>query len=150
VVELSGTERGGSVFPFGVPKDKTRVALDWAAGSWTAEYSLRYVSAVDETCNSTTPTVPAPLGTGTCSNPGPINPSKTAYKYAFNHDGATVYHDVQAGYTMDSLGTTFTLGIRNLFAKEPPASSVQELNNFDPTLYDVPGRFVYGRISVKF
>jgi outer membrane receptor protein involved in Fe transport len=145
VVELAGTERGGSVFPFGVPHDKVRVALDWAAGNWTAEYSIRYISAVDEPCLTTTP-----LGTGTCSTPGPINPSGTAYKYAFNHDGATTYHDIQGGYTVDSLRTTFTLGMRNIFAKEPPASSVQELNNFDPTLYDVPGRFIYGRISVKF
>jgi iron complex outermembrane receptor protein len=145
VVELSGGERGGSVFPFGVPKDKVRVAMDWAAGNWTGEYAIRYISAVDEPCLTTTP-----LGTGTCSTPGPINPAGTAYKYAFNHDGATTYHDIQGGYTVDSLRTTFTLGMRNIFAKEPPASSVQELNNFDPTLYDVPGRFIYGRISVKF
>jgi len=147
VTELSGTERGGTVFPFGIPKDKARAALDWVAGSWSAEYDMRFVGAVWEPC---TTTVPAPLGTGTCSSPGPINPAGTQYKYAMNHDGATVYHDIQGSYTADSLGTTFTLGIRNLFAKEPPISSVQELNSFDPTLYDVPGRFVYGRISIKF
>jgi outer membrane receptor protein involved in Fe transport len=90
------------------------------------------------------------LGTDTCSSPGPINPSGTAYKHAFNHDGATVYHDVQGSYAFDPWGMTFSLGVRNLFAKEPPISSVQELNSFDPTLYDVPGRFVYGRISWKF
>ncbi|HSN17839.1 MAG TPA: TonB-dependent receptor, partial [Gammaproteobacteria bacterium] len=132
--ELAGTERGGTVFPFGIPKNKAQLALNWAAGSWTAEYDLRFIGAVYEPC---TTTAPAPIGTGTCSNPGPINPAGTQYKYAVNHDGATVYHDVQASYTVDSLGTTFSLGIRNLFAKEPPISSVQELNSFDPTLYDV-------------
>jgi outer membrane receptor protein involved in Fe transport len=119
VVELAGVERGGSVFPFGVPHDKIRTALDWNAGAWSAEYALRYVSHLEE----------VPTGA---------------------HIGAVTYHDVQGSYDMDSIKTTFTLGIRNLFAKEPPSSAVQELNSFDPTLYDVPGRFIYGRMSVKF
>ena len=122
-VELAGVERGGSVFPFGVPRDKARLALDWVAGPWSAQYALRYVRSMVEENNG------APTGV---------------------HIGATTYHDVQGAYTADSLNTTFTLGIRNLFGKNPPSSTVQELNNFDPTLYDVPGRFVYGRISVKF
>jgi iron complex outermembrane recepter protein len=119
VVELAGVERGGSVFPFGVPRDKIRTALDWNAGAWSAQYALRYVSHLTE--------VPSDA-----------------------HIGAVTYHDVQGSYDMESIKTTFTLGVRNLFAKEPPPSSVQELNSFDPTLYDVPGRFIYGRISVKF
>ncbi|HEY3644892.1 MAG TPA: TonB-dependent receptor, partial [Gammaproteobacteria bacterium] len=122
-VELAGVERGGSVFPFGVPRDKARLALDWSMGGWSAEYALRYVRSMVEESNG------APTGV---------------------HIGATVYHDVQASYDVDSLNTTFTLGIRNLWDKQPPSSTVQELNNFDPTLYDVPGRFVYGRIGVKF
>ena len=122
-VELAGVERGGSVFPFGVPRDKARLALDWTAGGWSAEYALRYVRSMVEENNG------APTGV---------------------HIGATVYHDVQASYDLDSIKTTFTFGIRNLWDKQPPSSTVQELNNFDPTLYDVPGRFVYGRIGVKF
>jgi outer membrane receptor protein involved in Fe transport len=146
VVELAGGERGGSVFPFGVPKDKAHISLDWASGGWSAEYTLRYISAVWEPCLSGTQ--PAPIGDGTCSTPGPINPVGSNYNYAMNHDGAVVYHDVQGSYDMGSW--TYTIGVRNLFSKEPPISSVQELNSFDPTLYDVPGRFLYGRISVKF
>ncbi len=122
VTELAGVERGGSVFPFGVAKDKVRAGLDWSAGSWSAQYTLRYISRLSE-----------PQADGTLS-----------------HDGATTYHDVQGNYKMDSIDTTFTLGVRNLFGKVPPSSTVQELNNFDPTLYDVPGRFVYGRLSVNF
>ena len=121
--ELAGIERGGSVFPFGVPRDKARLALDWTAGGWSAEYALRYVRSMVEESNGT------PTGV---------------------HIGATTYHDVQASYDVDAIKTTFTLGIRNLWDKIPPASTVQELNNFDPTLYDVPGRFIYGRIGVKF
>lgn len=117
--ELAGIERGGSVFPFGVPRDKIHAALDWTNGSWSAEYTLRFIRHMDE---------PASGG----------------------DDGGTLYHDVWGSYKVDSLNTTFTVGVRNLFAKEPPVSQVQQLNSFDPTLYDVPGRFIYGRISVKF
>ena len=119
VSDLAGIERGGSVFPFGVPHDKAKLALDWSSGSWSAQYALRYISHLEE------------IPTG-------------------NHIGATTYHDVQGSYKVDSLDTTFSLGVRNLFGKIPPSSTVQELNNFDPTLYDVPGRFVYGRVSVNF
>ena len=45
---------------------------------------------------------------------------------------------------------TFTFGIRNLFNKEPPSSTQQQLNSFDPTLYDVPGRFLYVRVGIKY
>jgi len=118
VTQLAGVERGGSVFPFGVPHDKAKLALDWSAGPWTAQYALRVIGHLTE----------EPTG---------------------NHMGTTVYHDAQCSYKMDS-GITLTLGARNLWAKEPPASTVQELNNFDPTLYDVPGRFLYGRIGANF
>ena len=146
--ELAGTQRGGTVFPFGVPHDKARLSLDWSSGNWTAQYGLRYISALWEPCIDATK--PAPIGDGSCSTPGPINPAGTDYKYAMNHEGATTYHDVQVGYNMDSWQTTFTFGIRNIWAKQPPISAVQQLNSFDPTLYDVPGRFVYLRAAVKF
>jgi len=123
VIELAGVERGGSVFPFGVPHDKMRLSLDWNSGAWSATYGLRYVRSMIEENNG------APTGV---------------------HIGSTTYHDAQVNYEMDSIKTTFTLGMRNIFDKIPPSSTVQELNNFDPTLYDVPGRFIYGRLSVKF
>ena len=123
--ELAGVERGGSVFPFGVPHDKYHMSLDWTAGVWTGTYTVRIVGKMTE------------VNTGTLQPTG-------------NLMGTTVYHDIQAGYSMDAINTTFTFGIRNLWDKDPPISSVQELNSFDPTLYDVPGRFFYLRASAKF
>ena len=123
--ELVGVERGGSVFPFGVPHDKLHTALDWSAGNWSAEYTVRIIGKMTE------------VSTGTLQPTG-------------NNMSTTVYNDIQGSYNVDSLNTTFTGGIRNLFDKNPPISSVQELNSFDPTLYDVPGRFYYFRMSVKF
>lgn len=123
--ELAGVERGGSVFPFGVPHDKLHTSLDWTRGAWSAEYTVRVIGKMTE------------VSTGSLQPTG-------------NMMSTTVYNDIQAGYNADAIGTTFTFGIRNFLDKDPPISSVQELNSFDPTLYDVPGRFFYVRASAKF
>jgi iron complex outermembrane receptor protein len=44
---------------------------------------------------------------------------------------------------------TLTVGGNNLTDKDPPACFTCSVNNYDPTTYDVPGRFFYGRISYK-
>jgi len=59
------------------------------------------------------------------------------------------YTDVQLRWM---LGTryTFALGVNNLFNVGPPPCFTCGLNNMDPTTYDVPGTFFYGRVSVKW
>ena len=58
------------------------------------------------------------------------------------------YVDVQltldAGFSIGRFA--LTVGVNNLFNQDPPACFSCSLNNFDPTTYDVPGQFVYGRI----
>lgn len=44
---------------------------------------------------------------------------------------------------------TLTLGMNNAFDVDPPACFSCSLNNYDPTTYDVPGRFGYVRLSYK-
>ena len=46
-------------------------------------------------------------------------------------------------------GFGFALGVNNLFDKDPPACISCGLNNFDPTTYDVPGRYFYARATVR-
>lgn len=146
VTQLAGIERGGTVFPFGVPHWKARGSVVWTVSSWRLEWDMRYISALTEACSDASDNSPTSFtNMGLCSNPDYTNNSLST-----NHLGQTIYHDVQMNYTYDSLNTTFTFGIRNLFDKNPPSSTQQELNSFDPTLYDVPGRFFYGRVSVKF
>jgi iron complex outermembrane receptor protein len=118
VTELAGVERGGTVFPFGIPHDKVRTALNWTGGAWSAEWDMRVVGHLQQTDGT--------------------------------HLGTTTYNDLQGSYNVDSIHTTFTLGGRNVFNKAPPVSVVQQLNSFDPTLYDVPGSFWYLRASIKF
>jgi iron complex outermembrane receptor protein len=144
--DLAGIERGGSVFPFGIPHHKTRLAVNWNLGAWSAEWDVRYISGLTEKCSDSFDGGPNSLtNLGLCTHPSFYN-----NQFSTNHLGATTYHDAQVNWAVDSLDTTFTFGIRNLFAKNPPTSTQQQLNSFDPTLYDVPGRFLYLRAQVKF
>ena len=146
VTQLAGVERGGTVFPFGVPHWKARTSLQWTRGNWRAEWDMRYISGLTEPCSDSFDNTPLSLtNLGVCSNPNTTNNSLST-----NYLGQTIYHDVQVNYDFDPAKMTFTFGIRNLFNKEPPSSTQQQLNSFDPTLYDVPGRFFYARIGFKY
>ena len=61
------------------------------------------------------------------------------------------YVDVQFRFQSPSFADNFgfALGVNNLFDKDPPGCISCGLNNFDPTTYDVPGRYLYARASVK-
>ena len=41
------------------------------------------------------------------------------------------------------------LGVNNLFNTKAPGCDTCDLNNFDPTMYDIPGRYYYARLGVK-
>jgi iron complex outermembrane receptor protein len=43
----------------------------------------------------------------------------------------------------------FALGVNNLFRTEAPGCVTCDINNFDPTAYDLPGRYFYARATVK-
>ena len=146
VVQLVGVERGGTVFPFGVPRWKVNTSLQWATGNWRTEWDMRYISGMTEPCSDSFDGGAKSLtALGLCSNPNTTNNSLST-----NYLGATIYHDISVSYNYDPAKMTFTFGIKNMFNKEPPSSTQQQLNSFDPTVYDVPGRFFYGRIGVKF
>ena len=46
-------------------------------------------------------------------------------------------------------GFGFAVGVNNVFDTKIPGCVTCDLNNFDPTVYDVPGRYYYARVSVK-
>ena len=61
-----------------------------------------------------------------------------------------LYTDLQLrwfGIDEDRFG--FAVGVNNLLDKDPPGCISCGLNNFDPTTYDVPGRYLYARATVK-
>lgn len=58
--------------------------------------------------------------------------------------GETWYTDAQVGWRADQW--TLAAGITNLFDEDPPGCDTCDLNNYDPTTYDIPGRFGYVRV----
>ena len=70
--------------------------------------------------------------------------------------GSYFVHDVSVGYALDAYNTKISVGIENLFAKEPSREYTNNdfaisTNNFSVTEYDVNmDRFVYVRATIKF
>ncbi|MBV9528984.1 TonB-dependent receptor, partial [Sphingomonas sp.] len=69
-------------------------------------------------------------------------------------DGHTIaertYFDAQARWQpafMRTLG--LAVGVNNIFDRDPPTCTTCGIPNYDPNLYDIPGRYIYARISAK-
>ncbi len=148
-LELSGTTTDGSgtagtgQVTGGIPKQRANVILNWNRGEWSASWSVEYIGALTEDCSSVTVITPSTR----C--PLKINFPFESGAVAGNHIGATFYHDVQLTYHVDELDSDFSLGVRNLFDKEPPVAMSAFANSFLPTFYRTPGRFLYASVAVK-
>jgi iron complex outermembrane receptor protein len=123
-IEREGTERGSPDQAF--PKYKATAVLDWLIGDFNASITGRYISGVLES------------QTVTDTDPG-------------NRLGRRLYTDVQATWRPSFLDQRLglTVGVNNIFDKDPPGCISCGLNNFDPTTYDVPGQFGYIRLTYK-
>ena len=156
--ELAGwaTQSGSTAVSY--PKRKGDLSLNWNFGPWSATYMMRYTSAVFEACNVIDSAGTAQSNAVLCTNASAFVfneptiqgfPGKGVLPVGANHLGSVTYHDVNVSYHADSLNTDFTLGIRNLFGKNPPISQQAFANSYLPQ-YDTPGQFFYARIGVKF
>jgi iron complex outermembrane receptor protein len=62
-----------------------------------------------------------------------------------------LYDDVQLGWTLPiPMKPTLSAGVNNLFAANPPVCYSCSLNGYDASNYDLPGRFIYAQLNVKF
>jgi iron complex outermembrane receptor protein len=100
-------------------KFKSTGIIDWTLGDVGASVTGRYISAVEETGG--------------------------------NKLNARFYTDLQLRWSPHWLneGLSFAIGANNLFDTDPPACFTCGLNNMDPTTYDVPGTFFYGRVTFR-
>ncbi len=101
------------------PKFKSTGIIDWNMGQIGASLTGRYISGVDESNG--------------------------------NRMGSVFYTDVQLRWNPNWIGEGlgFAIGANNLFNVDPPSCFTCGLNNMDPTTYDVPGTFFYGRITFR-
>jgi len=119
VLDRKGTERGSPDQAF--PEWKGNATLDWSLSDFAASFTGRYIDSVIETSGT-----------------------NVGHKM-----GSRFYSDFQFIWTPSMLEQrfAFTLGVNNLFDKDPPACWSCSGANYDPGTYDAPGRFGYARIS---
>jgi iron complex outermembrane recepter protein len=132
--ELAGIELGSPTR--GYVRYKSTLATDWQIREFVTSLTLRYLSAIDGACTANA------RAQGLCSDP------------VRNVDelDAKVYTDLQVAWTPAfwDQQVQLALGINNVLDEDPPPCRACDLNNFDGTLYPVPGRFIHARAAVKF
>jgi iron complex outermembrane receptor protein len=118
-----------------IPEWTSNLSLRWSYGDFSASWAARHISDLTENCGDA-------ASFAVCSD-------QTA---GVNRLGSTTYQDVQLGWKAPWFkGTQFSLGVNNVFSKDPPICLSCSLNGYDASTYDLPGgRFVYARAEVKF
>lgn len=139
---LVATERGG--IEVGSPtrgyvRYKSTLAADWLFKDFVTSVTLRYLSDLTETC-------PGALVDNDleaiCSDPVRL----------LNKMDSKVYTDLQLSWTPPIFDQQLqvAVGINNVLDEDPPPCLSCDLNNYDGTLYPVPGRFFHARAALKF
>ena len=128
------------LYSAGAPTWRLRSNLnaDWNMGDFGLSWTTRYFSGMEEDC----PTFALAL----CSDP---DRRIDAGAEPRNHIGATTYHDVQARYNTP-WNATVSVGVNNVFDKDPPRSFQQGNSNSFDYQYDTPGQFYYMEYRQRF
>lgn len=119
-----------------IPETTSTLAAVWrGAGGWQAAWTARYIDRLRESCAGAN-------GYDICDDSDNDR----------NDLGATTYHDAQLSWGTDAWMKDFrvTLGVNNVFAKDPPICLSCSLNGYDASTYDLPGRFWYARVGFGF
>jgi iron complex outermembrane receptor protein len=162
---LNYDEGGNLVGEFAQNDNKWRVRSNlltrWEMGDFGATWSVRYYSSQKEDCNAfvggfeylcTEPDRFIGIPTDTNNNgvwDGTAGGDSIVPELASEHHiGATTYHDVSV-YWNAPWNAKVTIGVNNLFDKNPPIVLNAFANTFDPQ-YELPGQFFYFRYSQKF
>ena len=122
---------------------KSNFVGQWQRGDWSAALTARYLSGLDEPCF-------LPILNGRpelCSDLGAPGSVPGFYPNAKNHLDDTWYIDLEGAWDTP-WDARITLGVRNVFDRDPPVSYTTA-NNFDPG-YEVPGRFWHLGYTQRF
>jgi len=118
---------------------RSNLTANWTYGDFGASWTVRYFSALKENCKFQ-------LEPQLCSDPNKLGiDGKPDPK---NKLAATTYHDLQVRYNLPWNGTV-SVGLNNVFAKEPPVATQAFANSFDYQ-YDTPGRYMYMEYRQRF
>jgi iron complex outermembrane recepter protein len=125
---------GVEVLDSSIPKWRTSFNLGWTFAAWSAGYTARYTSALQENCGDA---VDFPV----CGNQAE----------GTNKLAATTYHDIRLSWKVPvDFNFVLSAGVNNVTDKSPPICLSCTLNGYDASAYDIPGRFSYVSASIKF
>ncbi len=128
-----------------LPRWKINPSLQWSNGAWSGALNTRIIWGTEESCDDGI--APTLVEQGLCSDPDAVNAQgeaapKNRIRYAWKTD-------LQAGYNLRAYKTQLTLGVQNLFDKDPPISYSAFANSFDSS-YWVPGQMPYLNLKKDF
>ncbi len=103
----------------GFPKWKSIGILDWDLANFGASLTGRYISKLRESDG---------------------NLMKSKFYTDLQLRWMPTIHDKEFG---------LAVGVNNLFKTRAPGCNTCDLNNFDPTMYDIPGRYYYARLTAR-
>jgi outer membrane receptor protein involved in Fe transport len=117
---------------------KALASINWNRGAWSAAWTVKYIGKF------TVGYARLDYNDSACAFSAPAG---CELKY-----GASVYHNVTAGYNLEALDTRVDVGIDNIGDKSPPfIYNNNAINgNVDPATFDTIGRFYWARLTVKF
>lgn len=122
-----------------VPRIRANLNLNWSYEDWSANYLIRYIHSTVEACD-----ISSSLDQELCSMP-----SAEVGGDSFNELEAMAYHDMYVGYHIND-NLRVTVGMNNVWDTDPEVSYSTFANSFDPSMYEIPGRFMYSRVSFSF
>jgi iron complex outermembrane recepter protein len=157
VIDYTATDALGTEFPQkegvevndgAIPRLTSNLSLGWLRDRLSADWTLRYISAVTESCSDFLDGTPNSLtNLGLCSEPNTADNTQSK-----NRLGSVTYHDLRFGWEApgDIENLKLGFGINNLLGKEPPACRSCSLNGYDAGTYDLPGQFGYVEATYRF
>lgn len=112
------------------PHYRDNASLDWRFGDFQVGYRMRFIQ-----------------GTTFDTYPGPYVQGSLKSQHASAATPDVYYHDINGSY--DYHNFSFNLGVQNLFDKQPPFV-LDTATNTDAAVYDVFGRVVYMKTTLRF
>jgi outer membrane receptor protein involved in Fe transport len=122
-----------------VPRVRSNISASWLLEDFSASYLIRFINHTIEDCG-----INDALEQELCSEP-----SAEVGGQSFNRLGDMAYHDVSGSYQINDQ-VKVTIGVNNLWNTDPQVSYSTFANSFDPSMYEIPGRFAYTRLSMAF
>jgi iron complex outermembrane receptor protein len=125
---------------------KANLSVGLQNDDWSANYTVRYIASVTELVANVD--VVDPINASFTSKEVFVKGISTDTKDVFREVGSSVVHDVRFSYFYEDYSVS--LGVDNVFDRDPPYMASGFNDNTDPRTYATSGRHVSLALSAKF